>query len=122
MAWAIVENGVVVDRVQFDPKDIFIPSYADRFISAPDGVDHGWTFDGTNFVPPPQPSQAELLAQKAADTRSLRNMFLTQTDWTQVADVPQATRDKWVVYRQALRDVPAQPGFPENITWPQKPE
>jgi hypothetical protein len=29
---------------------------------------------------------------------------------------------EWVAYRQALRDIPQQPGFPENIQWPTKPE
>ena len=29
---------------------------------------------------------------------------------------------EWVAYRQALRDIPQQPGFPDNIQWPTKPE
>lgn len=122
MAWAVVENGVVVDRVRGDPKIIFIPEYAERFIPAPDDVDHGWTFDGTTFTAPPQPSAEELRAQEAASARAFRDQLLAQTDWTQAADVPQATKDKWAPYRQALRDVPQQPGFPENIQWPAKPE
>lgn len=54
--------------------------------------------------------------------RDTRNALLAATDWAQAADVPQATKDKWAPYRQALRDVPQQPGFPENIQWPVKPE
>lgn len=54
--------------------------------------------------------------------RSQRDALLAQTDWTQAADVPQATKDKWAPYRQALRDVPQQAGFPTNVTWPTKPE
>jgi hypothetical protein len=122
MAWAVVENGVVVDRVRGDPKLIFIPEYAARFIEAPDDVDHDWTYDGTAFVPPPQPSAEELAAQAAAGVRALRNVLIAQTDWTQAVDVPQATKDKWAPYRQALRDVPQQVGFPDNIQWPVKPE
>jgi len=122
MAWAVIENGVVVDRVRGDPKIIFVPEYAERFISAPDDVNHGWTFDGTNFAPPPQLSPEEQLAKAAADARGFRDQLLAQTDWTQAADVPQATKDKWASYRQALRDVPQQPGFPDNIQWPAKPE
>jgi hypothetical protein len=52
----------------------------------------------------------------------MRNALLSETDWTQMPDTPQATKDKWAPYRQALRDVPQQPGFPENIQWPTKPE
>ena len=53
--------------------------------------------------------------------RQQRNALLASSDWTQAADVPQATKDAWATYRQALRDVPQQAGFPENVTWPQKP-
>lgn len=56
------------------------------------------------------------------EQRAQRDRLLTATDWTQAADIPQATRDKYVAYRQALRDVPQQPGFPDNIQWPVKPE
>lgn len=123
MAWAVVnEKGVVIDRVRGDPKLIFIPEYAAKFIEAPDDVDHEWTFDGTTFSPPPQPSAEELAAQAASNARALRNQLLVETDWTQSVDVPQATKDKWATYRQALRDVPQQAGFPDNIQWPTKPE
>lgn len=72
-------------------------------------------------------AQAEIDAQSAAvyrveKMRMERNARLAATDWTQAADVPQATKDKWAPYRQALRDVPQQPGFPDNIQWPAKPE
>lgn len=50
-----------------------------------------------------------------------RNIRLKYTDWTQLPDVPQATRESWVAYRQALRDVPTQAGFPFSIQWPQPP-
>lgn len=65
---------------------------------------------------------AEAPARKAAEVRKDRDAKLAQTDWTQAADVPQATKDKWAPYRQALRDVPQQAGFPDNIQWPIKPE
>lgn len=59
---------------------------------------------------------------KTADVRDRRNALLTSTDWTQAADVPQAIKDKYATYRQALRDVPQQEGFPDNIVWPTQPE
>lgn len=54
--------------------------------------------------------------------RQQRDQLLAATDWTQLSDVPQAIKDKYAAYRQALRDVPQQPGFPNNIQWPVKPE
>jgi hypothetical protein len=44
--------------------------------------------------------------------RAERDKKLSETDWTQGADVPQSTKDKWAEYRQALRDMPQQVGFP----------
>ena len=57
-----------------------------------------------------------------SEVRAQRDYLLAQTDWTQAVDVPQAIKDKWAPYRQALRDVPQQAGFPMNVTWPTKPE
>ena len=53
--------------------------------------------------------------------RQQRNSLLAASDWTQANDIPQATKDAWAVYRQALRDVPQQAGFPTNVVWPTKP-
>lgn len=69
-------------------------------------------------APPPFVDTAQL----EEDARSERNRLLSESDWTQVADVPQATKDKWAPYRQALRDVPQQAGFPDSIVWPTKPQ
>jgi hypothetical protein len=65
--------------------------------------------------------RAALPAIKGSGVRSRRNDLLAATDWTHAADSPQATKDKWAAYRQALRDIPQQPGFPDNINWPTQP-
>ena len=59
-------------------------------------------------------------ADQAANVRTSRNEMLTKCDWTQLAD---STADKpaWATYRQALRDVPSQVGFPWTVTWPEQP-
>jgi hypothetical protein len=61
-------------------------------------------------------------SRKAAEVRTERNTKLAATDWTQASDVPQAVKDSYVSYRQALRDVPLQEGFPWTITWPVEPQ
>ena len=55
----------------------------------------------------------------AFEAREQRNKKLSATDWSQTADAPQAIKDSYVAYRQALRDVPAQVGFPLTIVWPE---
>ena len=59
-------------------------------------------------------------AEQAKNVRTSRNDLLAKCDWTQLAD---STADKtvWATYRQMLRDVTAQAGFPWNVTWPEAP-
>ena len=57
---------------------------------------------------------------QAPAMRQLRNQLLAETDWTASSDVTMS--DAMRTYRQALRDVPAQSGFPVDITWPERPE
>jgi len=52
--------------------------------------------------------------------RSDRNARLAKSDWTQLADAP-VDVGAWTDYRQALRDVPDQDGFPWSVEWPEKP-
>lgn len=58
--------------------------------------------------------------RKAVEVRAERNIKLSETDWTQIAD---ATADKqaWATYRQALRNISTQAEFPNNVTWPTQP-
>jgi hypothetical protein len=52
--------------------------------------------------------------------RAERNHRLDASDWTQLADAP-VDNLAWAIYRQALRDIPKQAGFPSTIVWPTKP-
>jgi hypothetical protein len=59
-------------------------------------------------------------AEQAKSVRQSRGEKLKDSDWTQIAD---STADKtaWAAYRQALRDVTGQEGFPWTIEWPVAP-
>jgi len=68
---------------------------------------------------------AEQIQQENHETqkqnvRNQRNQLLKETDWTALNDVP--PNQAWVEYRQALRDITEQEGFPEGVVWPVKPE
>jgi hypothetical protein len=52
--------------------------------------------------------------------REQRNFLLSESDWTQVEDAP-VDKTVWATYRQALRDITTQEGFPFNVTFPNKP-
>lgn len=57
----------------------------------------------------------------AAEILTTRRRLLTASDWTQLPDVPLTTKAAWAAYRQALRDITDQPGYPLNVAWPQQP-
>lgn len=63
-------------------------------------------------VPEPDPAEA---------ARDKRNRLLRDSDWAVLPDAPASNEQEWRDYRQALRDVPQQSGFPDDITWPTKP-
>ena len=60
-------------------------------------------------------------AEQAKSVRTSRGDKLKDSDWTQVADAP-VDKAAWATYRQALRDVTQQSGFPWTIEWPTQPE
>ena len=76
-----------------------------------------WSGDVPVLVDIPLPSNEEL----ASIARSNRDAMLAASDWTQVADAP-VDQTSWRTYRQALRDVTDQVGFPDNIEWPVAPQ
>ena len=67
---------------------------------------------------------AERTAQKAEEVRAARNAKISESDWTQLDDSPvtNAKKLEWANYRQALRDLPLQAGFPWSVRWPEQPE
>ena len=93
------------------------PSHTDRErIAGPQYV-----FDGTQvnrvFTVEAIPDE-----EKAGQVRAERDQKLAETDWTQGKDIADSVSAKYTTYRQALRDVPAQSGFPWDVQWPTKPE
>ena len=80
--------------------------------------------DSWFLLPTVRELSAEQLAARydaaAASVRGQRNSLLSQTDWTALSDVTMSPA--MATYRQALRDITSQPGFPHSVVWPLKPE
>ena len=75
---------------------------------------------GTDFAAYDAPTADETNAALAAAVRADRNARLAATDWMASQDVTMS--DEWRTYRQELRDVPSQAGFPTTVTWPTAPD
>jgi len=86
------------------------------------------TANGKVGVKPEQPDSAHIWEDRKwvlkADLQAKaivfkRNKLLANSDWTQLPDV--TTSKKWVTYRQTLRDITVQTGFPNKVIWPATP-
>jgi len=71
----------------------------------------------------PEPENPAAVESAEVLNRRKRKFLLFSADWTQLVDAPlsDAQRAAWAEYRQALRDVPQQAGFPNQIVWPVAP-
>lgn len=76
--------------------------------------------NGQQVVRPALPGEIPEYSPSADEIRAQRNALLAACDWTQLADAP-ADGLAWATYRQALRDIPEQAGFPANVVWPVAP-
>jgi len=99
--WVLVQETATIERFGFNAAD---------FPNAP-------TPEKPNY----NPDQRQL-EQEASEARTQRNALLSDSDWAVLPDAPVADQQAWMDYRQALRDVPEQAGFPANIDWPEKPD
>ena len=132
MKWARVINGEALDVRTESPETYFTPNIVAEFVEVPDEVEETWLLTDGAWAEKPAPvveeqTQEELDAITAENNNSAalivraeRDAKLSATDWTQVADVP-VDQAAWATYRQLLRVIPEQEGFPNNITWPTSP-
>jgi len=87
-----------------------------------DGVEYQFTVVGTCTF---EDYDGELPDRRnpedvAEQVREERDEKLISSDWTQVIDAP-VDQTAWANYRQALRDIPQQDGFPLSVIWPEEP-
>jgi hypothetical protein len=61
--------------------------------------------------------------KQSEEVKMLRSALLTASDWTQIPNNPLSSEKQtaWATYRQQLRDIPTQSGYPYNVSWPVAP-
>jgi hypothetical protein len=111
MRYLIIEDGIVTNAAVADEP------LGDNWVKSDIGA-IGDLYDGETFTAPPTP-QEEIDAEWKA-LRSRRDGLLAACDWTQLADAP-VDAAEWTIYRQALRDLPANTTDPFAINWPAEP-
>ena len=109
MRYVILENNIVVNAAVADQP------LAENWIASDEGNIGDQYLDG-EFI---KPTIDQTLI--SGMVRHDRNLRLTASDWTQLSDAP-VDKAAWAAYRQALRDIPAQQGFPLEVQWPVQPE
>jgi len=90
-----------------------------RVVHGPDLVNGVWTiwYSVENLT---EAEKENMRQMEAAQVRVFRNKRLADCDWTQLADSP-VDDLAWAKYRQELRDIPKQAGFPFSVVWPKEP-
>lgn len=95
---------------------VYCNSHGDRYITELEKEGGKRRFQ---IVAVPEPTTEEIAAQ----VRAKRDALLAETDFLMMPDYPLGEEDSAALktYRQGLRDVPTQEGFPTEITWPDFP-
>ena len=106
--------------VGYEPAPAYNPATQKLVISSqPSLVNGSWVLTKSIVTMTADEAQSSE-NRKAAEQRRRRDQRLEQTDWCALSDVTMSA--EMSTYRQALRDVPQQAGFPYTITWPTKPQ
>lgn len=115
--WVLIEEGAPCDRLNLAQSQYF-----PNGLYTADGIPRYKLVDGHPVERTDEEIDADRVPILEAQIREQRNKLLSESDWTQIPDNPlsQSERESWATYRQQLRDIPEQTGFPTNITWPER--
>lgn len=108
-----------VNKVIVDTPTDFVPYETGIEVAPRHDGEIGWKLNGSNEWE--QPSRTLWTAEQKV--RNMRNFRLKQSDKYAYPDYPLTPekRIEWTEYRQQLRDIPTQAGFPDTVVWPIKP-
>lgn len=115
--------GIVISHTTITPHDIEMRSLIQKFSQEEGyrekrGEDLSWSVEKI-----PEKTEAEKREEAEKSVRAKRDSLISETDYLLASDYPISAEDLEAVkvYRQALRDVPQQEGFPFDVVWPDLP-
>lgn len=98
-----------------------VKEYSSEELQLKNNIPYGYRWKMPERVVIQELSDIELYEYAAKAARDRRLSLLAECDWTQTNDQSVLTKEAWIPYRAALRDIPLQNGFPFSITWPLRP-
>jgi hypothetical protein len=118
----IDSTGLVVNAIMWDGDDDW--SSDEYTAMQSDTASIGWRYSNGEFIKPSSEITALTDEQLASAARAKRDILITETDYLLMSDYPIETEKLALVktYRQLLRDITKQSGFPVAIDWPPIPE
>lgn len=87
----------------------------------PQNINGTW-YQTWDVKPLTEQEQQYRISNLSTEARALRNRLLVESDWTQFKDISPQISELWAPYRQQLRDITSQQGFPIEIIWPAPPQ
>jgi len=111
-----------VYRVDFEePGEFDIATHSSIGASYPVLKSGKWVIE-FSIVEKSQEEKDKYIAEASTMHRIRRNELLAESDWTQLLDaqLTESEKQSWAVYRQQLRDLTDQVGFPLSISWPSR--
>jgi hypothetical protein len=103
------------------PKPIVIENTKKAVEDVPINIDGKWQQNYVIIECTPE-ENIEKTDEKIAEIKMQRLQKLRDSDWTQGKDIADEISQPWAEYRQILRDIPTQSGFPWHVIWPNSPQ
>lgn len=115
---------VQIDEGTGDRYNLCQSHYFPDGLYTSDGIPRYKLVDGQPVERSEEEIEVDRVPIQASSARAQRDKLLAATDWAVLPDSPldESSKTSLKTYRQALRDVPQQEGFPNNISWPNMPE
>lgn len=115
-------TGLCVNIIELESADQYQATDSVLTLAPDCSGEIGWTWNGTAWQELVPTYTDE---QRAANIRMRRDRLLhrhiDRINYIRWSSMSQVEQDAWTAYRQALLEIPQQPGFPNDVTWPQPP-
>jgi len=105
-----------IDQIFDGPQNQGPPPYSYTYRDGIEEIDGRWYTKYTIG----ERDREEIDNQQAKSIRNQRNNLIKESDWRAVSD--RKLEPEWKEYRQALRDISKQEGFPHDVKWPVDPD